>query len=106
MLYFFKGYWQFALDPSCQELFSFLTDTGVYFSTRVMQGARDSVSCCQATVQEMFKDLLYNGLLIWLDDLLGYHSTAMGLLSVLELVLATCAAKGLKLHPDKYVFMY
>ncbi len=30
LLDFIKGYWQFALDPECQEIFSFLTDTGIY----------------------------------------------------------------------------
>ncbi|ETV71525.1 hypothetical protein H257_13188 [Aphanomyces astaci] len=41
MLDFFKGYWKFSLDLSCQEMFSFLRDTGVYTSNRVMQGVRD-----------------------------------------------------------------
>ncbi|KAF0701908.1 hypothetical protein AaE_016248 [Aphanomyces astaci] len=104
LLDFFKGYWQFALDPSCQEMFSFLTDTGVYSSTRVMQGGSDSVSYCQSTVQEMFSEQLYKGLLAWLDDLLGYHRTREGLLGVLADVLAVCADKGLKLHPKKCSF--
>ncbi len=104
LLDFFKGYWQFALHPSCQEMFSFLTDTGVYSSTRVMQGGSDSVSYCQSTVQEMFSKQLYHGLLAWLDDLLGYHRTCDGLLGVLEEVLAVCMDKGLKLHPKKCQF--
>ena len=61
LLDFFKGYWQFLLHKDCQEMFSFLTDTGVYTSERVMQGASDSVAYCQSTVQEMFKDILYKG---------------------------------------------
>ncbi|KAE8983544.1 hypothetical protein PF011_g21139 [Phytophthora fragariae] len=61
---FFKGYWPFLLDPSCQELFSFLTDMGVFTPTRVLMGGTDSVAYCQATVQEMFNDFLYKGLLI------------------------------------------
>jgi hypothetical protein len=43
LLDFFKGYWQFLLHPDCQELFSFLTDTGVWSSTRVMQGGSAKV---------------------------------------------------------------
>jgi hypothetical protein len=69
---FFKGYWQFKLDPESQEMFSFLTDQGVYTPTRVLMGGSDSVTYCQATVQAMFDDILYDGLLIWLNDLLGY----------------------------------
>jgi hypothetical protein len=33
-------------------------------------GGGDSVAYCQAGVQESFEDLLYRGLLTWLDDLL------------------------------------
>ena len=40
---FFKGYWQFALDKSCQELFSFATDFGLFSPTRVLMGGSDSV---------------------------------------------------------------
>ena len=105
LLDFFKGYWQFALDPSCQEMFSFLTDTGVWTSTRVMQGGSDSVSYCQSTVQEMFAEQLYHGLLAWLDDLLGYHQDGVGLLGVLASVLAICELRGLKLHPKKCIFL-
>ncbi|KAH9136630.1 hypothetical protein AeRB84_018324 [Aphanomyces euteiches] len=93
LLDFFQGYWQFALDPSCQEIFSFLTDTGVYTSTRVMQGGSDSVFYCQSTVQQMFSKQLYHGLLAWLDDLLGYHREKSGLLDVLADVLEICQEK-------------
>ena len=103
-LEFFKGYWQFALDPSCQGMFSFLTDTWFWTSTRVMQGGSDSVSYCQSTVQEMFAEQ-YHGLLAWLDDLLGYHQDGVGLLGVLASVLAICELRGLKIHPKNCIFL-
>ncbi|KAE9043991.1 hypothetical protein PF010_g33255 [Phytophthora fragariae] len=64
LLDFFKGYWQFLLSLECQELFSFLTDMGIFTPTRVLMGGSDSVAYCQATVQEMFEEFLYDGLLI------------------------------------------
>ncbi|KAG6613370.1 uncharacterized protein IUM83_17047 [Phytophthora cinnamomi] len=64
-------------------------------------GGTDSVVYCQATDQEMFDEFLYRGLLIGLDDLLGYHKTEVGLLTLLEKVLEICAQKGLKLNPKK-----
>ncbi|POM80151.1 Hypothetical protein PHPALM_2050 [Phytophthora palmivora] len=94
LLDFFKGYWQFLLSLNSQELFSFLTDMGVFTPTRVLMGGTDSVAYCQATVQEMFADYLYKGLLIWLDDLLGYHSTEDGLFTLLKGVLKVCKVKG------------
>jgi hypothetical protein len=38
---FFKGYWQLPLHPSCQEMFSFLTDLGDYTPTRVLIAGTD-----------------------------------------------------------------
>ena len=101
---FFKGYWQFMLDKDSQELFSFLTDEGVYTPTRVLMGGSDSVAYCQSTVQDMFAEFLYQGLLIWLDDLLGYEKTEDGLLDLLRRILEVCAQKGLKLNPKKCSF--
>lgn len=100
----FKGHWQFLLAHACQEYFSFLTDEGVFTPTRVLMGGSDSVAYCQRTVQEMFHDVLYNGLLVWLDDLLGYEKTEAGLLTLLRKVLERCKDKGLKLNPKKCTF--
>ena len=67
-------------------------------------GGSDSVAYCQSTVQEMLEDVLYKGLLVWLDDLLGYEKTEAGLLQLLAKVLERCAQKGLKLNPKKCAF--
>ncbi|KAE9210787.1 hypothetical protein PF002_g18724 [Phytophthora fragariae] len=84
LLDFFKGYWHFLLSLECQELFSFLTDMGIFTPTRVLMGGSDSVAYCQAPVQEMFEEFLYNGLLIWLDGLIGYAKSEEGLLKLLR----------------------
>ncbi|ETV95092.1 hypothetical protein H310_11375 [Aphanomyces invadans] len=93
---FFKGYWQFALDKTSQEMFLFLTDTGDYTPTRVLMGGTDSVAYCQSSVQEMFASELYNSLLVWLVDLLGYEKSKQDLLVALERVLVICQERGLK----------
>ena len=85
-------------------MFSFLTDQGVYTPTRVSMGGSDSVAYCQATVQAIFDEVLYKGLLIWLDDLLGYAKTPEDHLQLLRRVLAICAENGLKLNPKKCCF--
>ncbi|POM64770.1 Hypothetical protein PHPALM_19656 [Phytophthora palmivora] len=46
LLGFFQGYWQFILSLECQELFSFLTDMGIFTPTRVLMGGTDSVAYC------------------------------------------------------------
>ncbi|KAG2830114.1 hypothetical protein PC129_g9257 [Phytophthora cactorum] len=77
---------------------------GIFTPTRVLMGGTDSVVYCQATVQEMFKEYLYKGLLIWLNDLLGYAASEDGLIKLLRGVLKICATNGLKLDPSKCSF--
>ncbi|KAG3072173.1 hypothetical protein PI125_g22570 [Phytophthora idaei] len=38
---FHKGFWQMPLHPSSREMFSFVTEDGVFTPTRVPQGASD-----------------------------------------------------------------
>ena len=39
----FKIFWQFQLDSEIQQIYSFLTEYGVYTPTRLIQGRTDSV---------------------------------------------------------------
>ncbi|KAF0721525.1 hypothetical protein Ae201684_019095 [Aphanomyces euteiches] len=52
----------------------------------------------------MFGELLFRGLLAWLDDLLGSAKSVVSLFDLLDQVLATCAEFGLKLSPKKCHF--
>ena len=68
----FKGFWMMPLAEECQQMFSFMTDRGVYTPLRSIQGALNSATQFQARMSEAFKDMLYKKLIIWIDDLLGY----------------------------------
>ncbi|KAG3098431.1 hypothetical protein PI125_g15326 [Phytophthora idaei] len=103
-LHFFKGFWQFAMAVWCQEIYSILTEEGVMTPTRVLMGGANSVAYVQSTVQEMFSEVFNKGLLIWIDDLLGYEKSDEGLLILLKKVLTICAEKRLKLSPKKCSF--
>ncbi|KAG6574672.1 DNA/RNA polymerase [Phytophthora cinnamomi] len=100
----FRGYWQLPLHEDSQELFTFITHRGMYTPTRVPMGAIDAVAYCQGVVEEIFGDLLGNGILAWLDDILGYAESEDELLQLLDQVLARCEAYGLKLHAKKCDF--
>ncbi|KAH9121075.1 hypothetical protein AeMF1_007045, partial [Aphanomyces euteiches] len=80
----FKGYWQLALHEDSQMYYSFMTPFGVYTPTRVLMGQTDAVAFCQSSVDFMFADLLFKGLLAWLDDMLGYAETTDDLFDLLE----------------------
>lgn len=98
LLDFLHGYWQFPLHPSSQECLSIHTPFGVFSPTRVPHGATNSVPYFQSTMEQLFETF---DVLIWLDDILGYAATAVGLLENLRKVLEVCAIKGLKLNPRK-----
>jgi len=99
-----KGYWQLPLHADSQMYFSFMTPFGVYTPTRVLMGQTDAVAYCQSVVHQMFGELLFRGLLAWLDDLLGSARTVDELLDLLDQVLTICARFGLKLSPKKCYF--
>ncbi|ETV73005.1 hypothetical protein H257_12050 [Aphanomyces astaci] len=78
-----------------------MTPFGVYTPTRVLMGQTDAVAFCQSAVDFMFADLLFKGLLAWLDDMLGYAENSKDLL---DQVLTICSSFGLKLNPKKCDF--
>lgn len=104
---FFKGFWQFAVDQESQEYYSFQTSDGIFTPNRVLMGGCDSVAYVQSTVQKIFEKW-YNragcGVLIWIDDILGYGRDEDELLQLLGEVLARCQEVGLKLNPKKCKF--
>ena len=98
LLDFLYGYWQFPLASLSQECQSFHTPFGVFSPTRVLHGSTNSVPYFQSSMDYMFA---YLEVLIWLDDVLGFAKTYDELLDILHQVLKICAAKGLKLNPNK-----
>ena len=96
-----KGYWQMPLHEECQEIFSMVTDEGVYTPRRVIQGSSDAVMYFQSTMQEIFKDQLYKALMIWLDDILVYAENFDEFCTNLHYIFSVCVKIGLKLNPKK-----
>ncbi|KAE9357983.1 hypothetical protein PF008_g2896 [Phytophthora fragariae] len=70
-----KGFWQLPLHPISQKLYSFVTEDGVFTPTMVPQGASDSATHFQLQMQDCFRDMLYDSLLVWIDDLLVFAKT-------------------------------
>jgi hypothetical protein len=97
----FKGFWQLMLHPDCQEFFSFITNDTVYTPTRVSQGATDSPIHFQNQMQEVFRDMLYDNLLIWVDDIVVFARTAEEFIAVLRKFFARLHEYGLKLNAKK-----
>ncbi|GMF31530.1 unnamed protein product [Phytophthora fragariaefolia] len=69
---FLKGFWQLPLAELCQEFLSYMTDEKSFTPRRVPQGCCDAAIFFQQTMETCFASLLYDHLLIWIDDLLIY----------------------------------
>ena len=67
---FMKGFWQLPLATESQEILSYMTDKAIYTPTRVPQGCSDAALHFQKTMEHCFAELLYESLLVWIDDLL------------------------------------
>ena len=102
----FKGFWIMPLDESSQEIFSFMTDRAIFTPTRSIQGASNSAIQFQARMTQIFAELLYKSLIIWIDDLLGHADTEEKWFSILSRKLELADAFNLKFNIDKCHFLY
>jgi hypothetical protein len=60
----FKGFWMMPLAKDCREMFSFMTDRGVYTPKRSIQGALNSATQFQARMSEVFQSLIKDSLIV------------------------------------------
>jgi transposase InsO family protein len=96
-----KGFWQMPLHESSQEILSFLLDGKVVTPGRVMQGHCDSALYFQHTMEVVLDTLLYESVLVWIDDILLYAKNLEEYLKRLDMFLALIQRHGLKLNPAK-----
>lgn len=68
---FLDGFWQLPLDEESQEILSYITDRGVFTSTRVPQGCSDAALHFQLTIEDVLGDRVRSAVLVWIDDLLA-----------------------------------
>ncbi|OWY97616.1 hypothetical protein PHMEG_00031810, partial [Phytophthora megakarya] len=99
----FRGFWQMPLATDSQEIFSFSTGDAVYTPTRVPQGAIDSALHFQTQMQGVFRDMLYDSVLIWIDDIALYATDDDTYLERLAAFLQVLREYNLKLNAKKCV---
>jgi hypothetical protein len=100
----FKGFWLMPLALECQEMFSFMTDRAVFTPRRSIQGALNSATQFQSRMHEVFKELIFDKVIIWIDDLLGHASSLETWFSNLERVLNLATQSNIKFNVEKCEF--
>jgi hypothetical protein len=97
----FKKFRQFTLAQESQEVYSFLTELGVFTPTRLIQGSTDSAHAFQAGIMEVFDDMLYICVLIWIYDVLVYTRSFEDPLTRLDEIFQRHRKFNVKLNPQK-----
>ncbi|POM60306.1 hypothetical protein PHPALM_30853 [Phytophthora palmivora] len=98
---FLKGFWQLPLAELCQEFLSYMTDEKIFTPRRVPQGSSDAAIFFQKTMEMCFASLLYEHLLIWIDDLLLYAADLDTYMAKLAEFFELLNQFGLKLNAKK-----
>ena len=99
-----KAYHQVALDESSQEKTAFCTRTQQYCFNRVPFGLSTAPGTFQRIMNSLFEDLLFSGVVIYLDDVLIYSKSMKDHMRLLEEVLNRLKKAGLKVNPGKCKF--
>ena len=96
-----KGYWQFMLHEDSRKYFAFISPCGAWEYLRVPMGAINSAPHFQRAMEEVVGDLLYNGLLQYVDDTLIYARNFKEHYMRLEQFFLRLKMFNVKIHPGK-----
>ena len=95
------GYWQIPMRREDAAKTAFRTTDGLFQFTVMPFGLRNAPATFQRLMDVVFSGLKWQGLLVYLDDIIIYSANAERHLLLLGQVLARLADAGLKLNPKK-----
>jgi hypothetical protein len=96
-----NGYFQIENDEQFAEIFSILTEDGIFTPTRLVQGTIDGVAVFQSAMMTILADQIHRTVAIWIDDVIIFADTPGKLLLELKKVFTQFAKFGVKLNPLK-----
>ena len=98
------GYWQVPLSKDAAAKSAFRVRSGLYEWTRMPMGMCNSGNTFQRLVDSILGDLLWNGVLVYIDDIIVYATTFNEHSRLLTEVLRRLKAANMKISPTKSVF--
>ncbi len=100
-----SGYHQVAVHEKDRHKTAFITPFGLYEYQRMPFGLCNAPATFQRLMQAIMSDLVFQMVLVYLDDVLVYSSTFEGHLVRLETVLQRLREAGLKVKVEKCHFL-
>ena len=99
-----SGFWQLAINDKDSYKTAFVSLDGKFEWKTLPQGLRNSSCSFQQTMQFLFRKMLWENLVIYVDDLILFSKTFSDHLDHLEMVLTRLRSANLKLGPKKCHF--
>lgn len=99
-----SGFWQVELDPKDREKSTFITRFGTYEFTVMPFGLCNALATFQRLMDTVLRDILWQFVVVYIDDINVGSKTFEEHLSHLEQVFSRLEEAGLKLSPEKCFF--
>ena len=97
-----SGYWQVPVDPVDIPKTAFVTaDGGLYEYTRMPFGLCNAPATFQRLMNDLYKDVLYKSVIVFLDDVLTFSRSIEEHMSHLRCTFQRLREANLKLKPKK-----
>ena len=104
VIYCLQGYHQIRVDEDSKDMTAFVTHSGVHRWNRLPIGLSNAPSHFIAAMNNLFRKLLYKGVLIYLDDILVYSDTYEKHVELLQEVFDILTRANIKLKLAKCKF--
>lgn len=99
-----SGYWQIPMQKESVKYTAFRTPQGLFEFCVMPFGLKNAPATFQRAMDFLFNDLRFQGVSVYLDDILIHGDTFEACLSRLQVVLARLASAGLTINMDKCNF--
>lgn len=100
-----SGFNQVAMDPADRHKTAFITPFGLYEYNRMPFGLTNAPATFSRLMQRCLNELIFQILLVYLDDIIVYSGTFKEHLDRLDRVFVRLKEHGLKLKPTKCCFL-
>lgn len=99
-----SGYWQISIEEKEKYKTAFITSGGLYEFNVLPFGLKTSQSYFQKTMNIVLKDLLFKGVIVYIDNIIIYAQNYNNFLNILQQVLEKLKSANLTLKPAKCNF--
>ena len=98
------GYWQVKMRAEDIQKTAFRTHRGLYEFLVMPFGLTNAPATFQRLMETLFGEYRWDGVLLYLDDILIHSATRVGALQLLRIVLSKLRSAGLTINPAKCEF--